>query len=128
MFRNKSDFLDSVDRAYTRNGMVIVFVVMVSLGIVGNLVNVLVLMSQPMRKSLTFGFISLLSLIDMLILVVSLLETIFETHLNTEIRLVSTFFCKLDTFLVHFLLHVRNIVFMTIAIYSNYYFFYLKPF
>jgi hypothetical protein len=118
MLLSKSELFEPVFKAYTKNVMVFVFVLMVIFGIVGNLINVLVFMSQSLRKSLTFAFISLLSLIDMLILVVSLFETIFETYFNTEIRLVSTFFCKLDTFLVHFLLHIRNIVFMTIAIYS----------
>ena len=100
--------------------MAIVFMSLVCLGILGNLINVIVFSMKKLRKSFSFVLISRLSLIDMIILAVSLFDMLFETNFNTDIRTASKLFCKMDTFLAYFLLHARNIIFMTISIESKY--------
>jgi hypothetical protein len=97
----------------------VVFIVILCLGILGNLINVIVFSLRDMEKSFTFVLISRLSFIDMIILVVCLSEMLFELYFNADIRIFSVFLCKIDIFLVHFLLHLRNIIFMTIAIESK---------
>ena len=97
----------------------VVFIVILCLGILGNLINVIVFSLREMEKSFTFVLISRLSLIDMIILVVCLTEMLFELYFNEDVRIFSVFLCKIDIFLVHFLLHLRNIIFMTIAIESK---------
>ena len=119
MFRGRTELLIFVYKICSSNITMIAFVFMICSGILGNLINLLVFGSKPLRKSFTFELISRLSLIDLLILLLCFVETLFETYLGTEIRLMSTVLCKADTFLVHFLIHTRNIVFMAIGINSK---------
>jgi hypothetical protein len=119
MLQDRAELLILVYKICSSNITIILFFVMICSGILGNLINLLVFGSKSLRKSFTFELISRLSLVDLLILVLCFVETLFETYLNTEIRLVSTFFCKADTFLVHFLIHSRNVIFMAIGINSK---------
>ena len=110
--------------------MAIVFILIICLGIVANLVNVFVFSLNnkknafvlfslnKKKKSLKINLLSHLSLIDMLILVVFLLETLFDVYVvDEEIQIVLKVFCKFfDLLLIHSLLHMRNFIFMKIAI------------
>ena len=115
--------------------MAIVFILIICLGIVANLVNVFVFSLNnkknafvlfslnKKKKSLKINLLSHLSLIDMLILVVFLLETLFDVYVvDEEIQIVLKVFCKFfDLLLIHFLLHMRNFIFMKIAIDGNFF-------
>ena len=79
-------------------------------GIAGNLVNIIVLSRKAMRRLLVFRLLLCLSIVDLIFLILSILQTLAET----DLRVKSVFFCKLDTFLAYFLLHIRNV--FTIAI------------
>ena len=79
-------------------------------GIVGNFVNIIVLSRKAMRRLLVFRLLFCLSIVDFIFLILSILQTLAET----DLRVKSVFFCKLDTFLAYFLLHIRNV--FTIAI------------
>ena len=116
---DKIDFIFLTYKFCSSNIVGIVFIVILCLGILGNLINVIVFSLKDMKKSFTFVLISRLSLIDMIILVVCLTEMLFELYFNEDVRIFSVFLCKIDIFLVHFLLHLRNIIFMTIAIESK---------
>ena len=115
--------------------MAIVFILIICLGIVANLVNVFVFSLNnkknafvlfslnKKKKSLKINLLSHLSLIDMLILVVFLLETLFDVYVvDEEIQIVLKVFCKFfDLLLIHSLLHMRNFIFMKIAIDGNFF-------
>ena len=115
--------------------MAIVLILIICLGIVANLVNVFVFSLNnkknafvlfslnKKKKSLKINLLSHLSLIDMLILVVFLLETLFDVYVvDEEIQIVLKVFCKFfDLLLIHFLLHMRNFIFMKIAIDGNFF-------
>ena len=120
---DKIDFIFLTYKFCSSNIVGIVFIVILCLGILGNLINVIVFSLKDMKKSFTFVLISRLSLIDMIILAVSLSESLFELYFNEDIRIFSAFFCKMDTFFAYYLLHMRNIIFMTIAIESKFIFY-----
>ena len=100
----------------THDMMRIVFVIIIFLGIVGNVLNIIVFAQKNMRKSFTFKLLLCLSLIDLVILIMCALETVTEFIFEVDIRLLSGFFCKLDTFLAYFLLQSRNVFSMSITI------------
>ncbi len=86
-------------------------------GIVGNFVNIIVLSRKAMRRLLVFRLLLCLSIVDFIFLILSILQTLAET----DLRVKSVFFCKLDTFLAYFLLHIRNVFTIAINFHSKLY-------
>ncbi len=97
----------------------LLFSLIVGLGIVGNLTNAVVFARRKLWKHFTFKLIFYLSMLDLFILIVCALESFAEYQFKIDIRILSTVFCKVDTFLAHFLLHARTILSLGILINSN---------
>ena len=106
-------------RVFTSSLMNMIYFLVILLGILGNMTNVIIFTNKKMGNSLTFTLISHLSFIDMVILSLSAIETFYDSYFNINIRISSLFFCKVDTFLAYFLVHIRNTVFMAIALNSK---------
>jgi hypothetical protein len=99
----------------------LLFSLIVGLGIVGNLINGIVFARRKLWKNFTFKLIFYLSMLDLIILIACALESFAEFQFKIDIRILSTVFCKVDTFLAHFLLHARTILLLAILINSNLY-------
>ena len=115
MLDAKFDFVCNDKQAFR-----LLFVIIICVGILGNLTNVLVFSRKNLRCSFTFRLIFYLSLIDLLILVLYAFESTLESQFEINIRVEWRVFCKIDTFLAHFLLHTRNILSLAILINSKY--------
>jgi hypothetical protein len=79
-------------------------------GILGNAVNLVVFSQRRFWKYYTFRLIFYLSMTDLLILILCAVESLVEWCFEIEIRVLSSIFCKVDTFLAYFLLHARTIL------------------
>ena len=97
-----------------------IFGLIISLGIIGNLINIIVFSQKKMLKSFTFQLILYLSIIDFLILFTSGIETLLQIVFLIDLRIVTSLGCKLCIFLSYFLLNVRSICLMAIVINSKF--------
>ena len=85
-------------------------------GLVGNLVNVVVFSHRQMRNTSTFRFLLYLSVCDICVLLVCSTEALVHFGSEYEFRLVSTFACRLHTFLTYFLTHCSSTILMVISV------------
>jgi len=98
------------------------FGTIIFVGILGNLHNVFVFAKRKLWTYFTTRLIFYLSLVDSFILVLCGVESFAEFQFDTDVRVISTIFCKMDTFLAYFLLHVRTILSLAILINRNFVF------
>ena len=102
-----------------------IFGLIISFGIAGNLINIIVFSQKKMLKSFTFQLILYLSIIDFLILFTSGIETLFQIVFLIDLRIMTSLVCKLCIFLSYFLLNVRSICLMAIVINSKFIIYFL---
>lgn len=114
MLSKMDNFISNENRLFR-----FLFVAIICAGILGNLTNVFIFCQRKLWQSFTFRLIFYLSTIDLLILILYAFESSLESQFEIYIRVESNSFCKVDTFLAHYLLHVRNILSIAILINSN---------
>ncbi|KAK6188074.1 hypothetical protein SNE40_004336 [Patella caerulea] len=78
--------------------------VLIIIGTIGNLLSILVLTQKNMRKSSVSIYLTVLSIVDILVLYTGLLRQTIRYHLNLDIRELSVLSCKINTWLVYFTL------------------------
>ena len=108
------NILDIVRNVESLNLVNFLYNSILCVGILGNFVNIIVLARRNMRRLIVFRMLLCLSIVDFIFLILCALQTLVGNLFYTDIRVTSLLFCKLDTFLAYFLLHIRNI--FTIAI------------
>jgi hypothetical protein len=92
------------------------FLIIILIGVIGNLTNILVLSKKSMLKSLTFKLFLYLSTMDLFFFTQKGIELLVKYSFATEIRETSVVFCKLYTFLSYFLMQARNVFTMSITL------------
>ena len=92
------------------------FLSIISIGILGNATNILILIQKSMRKSFSFQLYLYLSIIDLAFLAQTAAELALKYLLNVDMRTSSWIFCKLNTFLSYFLMQTRNVFSMSITL------------
>jgi hypothetical protein len=90
------------------------------IGLIGNFVNIIVLTRRRMRHLLIFRLLLCLSIVDFIILAFCALETLAAIFFSIDVRVISVLFCKLNTFLAYFLLHIRNVFTISINFHSEF--------
>ena len=85
-------------------------------GLLGNFINLIVLWKKNLRKISTFQFLFYLSIIDLLVLVICASDSMLTYGFYIEIRLYSSFTCKIHTFLTYFLTHMSSLILMCVSI------------
>ena len=93
-------------------GLIVILILLVSFGIMGNILNLIVFSRKKMRRLSTFHFLFYLSAADLLVLLVCSLDAILKFGFQIEIRLYSTVICRLHTFLTYFLTQMSSIILM----------------
>ena len=99
-----------------RNLFGALYFVVISAGITGNLTSIFVFAQKKMLKCLTFRLLFFLSIFDLLILTMSAVETAVVFKFSFDLRILSGFFCKANTFLAYFLMQSRSVIFVSITL------------
>ena len=99
-----------------RNNSTAVFAVLISIGIIGNAINIKVFSHKSMRKNSTFKFLFYLSIIDLFVLLICATDSLMTYGYLVIIRLYSESTCKMHTFLTYFLTHMSSVVLMIVSI------------
>lgn len=98
------------------NAMILFLEINITIGVVGNVLNLMVFSRRTMRHISTFRFLLYLALTDLLVLVFCASDVILKFGYQIEIRSYSTLICKFHTFLTYFLTHSSSIILMVISI------------
>jgi hypothetical protein len=96
--------------------LIVVLLTLVSLGLIGNILNMIVFGKKKMKRVSTFRFLLYLSLADLLVLLVCSSDALLKFGFLIEIRLYSTIVCKLHTFATYFLTHLSSMILMAVGI------------
>jgi hypothetical protein len=103
-----------VDESYKKLSTLLVIVIIV--GLIGNVLNLAVFGRKNLRKMPTFRFLFYLSLIDIFILLICATNSVLTYGYNIEIRLYSRLACKFHTFFAYLLTHLGSVVLMCISV------------
>lgn len=88
----------------------ILLIIVIVIGILGNILNIIVFSKRNMRKKSTFRFLLYLSIADLLVLVLNVLN-------NFDIRLYSSFSCRFHIFLTYFMTQLSSVILMSVSIF-----------
>lgn len=114
---NRSEFNEDEEEKYPSNQIsTILLSVIITVGLIGNSLNIIVFSKYKMRQGSTFRFLLYLSIADLLVLLVCSSEALVRFGFQIEIRSYSVFICKLHTFLTYFLTQISSIILMVISI------------
>lgn len=94
----------------------IVLSVIITIGIIGNILNLIVFSKKPIRQLSTFRFLMYLSITDMLVLIVCATNTVTSMRFNFDLRLISPASCRMHKFLTYFLRQLSSNILMVISI------------
>ena len=96
--------------------IIVLLAIIMIVGVFGNLLNIIVFSKKTMRKVSTFRFLLYLSIGDLLVLFVCVTDALLRFGYQYELRLSSTFVCRLHTFFTYFLTHFSSTLLMVISI------------
>ena len=107
--------MESLDDSSNSVTITIMIVIML-IGIFGNIMNLIVFSQKTMRKISTFHFLIYLSLIDLLVLIICSSNALFTNGFDIEIRTYSNWMCRLHAFLTSLLRHMSSFILMLVNI------------
>ncbi len=94
----------------------IILLIIILVGVLGNLMNLIVFSSKTMRKNSIFQYLLYLSLIDLLVLLVCAIDSLLSFDFLIMIRLKSNLTCKIHTFLSYLLTHMSSFILIIVNI------------
>jgi hypothetical protein len=90
--------------------------IIICFGLIFNILNILVFSEKTMLKTFTFRLLMYLSIVDLLVLIICTTDTLLTFGFFIELRIQSTFMCRIHTFLTYLLTHFSSIFLMTVSI------------
>ena len=93
-----------------------ILMIIIIIGVFGNIINTIVLSNKTMRKNSTFKYLFYLAIIDLLVLSIGASDALMTYGHFIIIRLYSNTTCRLHTFLTYFLTHMSSIILMIVSI------------
>ena len=90
--------------------------IIISTGVIGNVINIIIFSKKQMRRSSTYYFLIYLSAFDLLVLLICAMDVFLRYGFQIEIREHSLLFCRLHTFLTYFLIHASSLILMIISV------------
>lgn len=90
--------------------------VIISIGIIGNILNIIVFSGKKMKICSTFRFLLYLSVVDLLVLLICASDAFLRFGYQIEIRTHDIILCRLHTFVTYFLTHASSTILMIISI------------
>ena len=92
------------------------YITIISIGLLGNLLNIIVFAHKTMYNKTTMRLLFYLSILDFLILSICGMDPILKYLFDYEIRLEYALGCKIHVFLTYFLSHSSSIILMIVSI------------
>lgn len=74
----------------------IIMIIILLIGLIGNMLNLIVFTKKRMRQEPTFRFLLYLSIFDILVLIFGIKDILIKQIYEIEIRTYSNFVCKVD--------------------------------
>lgn len=90
--------------------------ILLSLGLFGNTISIIIFRRKSFLKSSTFEYLTLISLLDLLTLYTGCSQIFLETYFEIDIRLINQFTCKLHSFLVYYFTHFSSMLLAMMSI------------
>ena len=90
--------------------------IIISVGIFGNMLNLLIFSRKNMRQVSTFRFLLYISVSDLLVLLIGATQFLINAVFHFDMRSTSPVVCKLHTFLTYFFTHTSSVLLMVLSI------------
>ena len=91
-------------------------IIVLSLGIVGNLINVLVFAKKEMRASSTFRFLIYLSISDLMVMIINSTEILFKSDFSFRNRESSLVSCNIQKFLSYTIYYISSCLSVAVSV------------
>ena len=90
--------------------------ILLSLGLVGNIISIIIFIRESMKKYTTFRYLTLLSVLDLCVLYTGCGQILLDVYFKIDIRLLNEFTCKMHSFLVYFFTHFSSMLLASMSI------------
>jgi hypothetical protein len=111
----ENELKDNTDEKYSMIAIT-VMIVIIFIGLVGNLLNLIVFSQKSMRIISTFHFLIYLSIIDIFVLSICSTSALLNYSFDFEIKLNANWLCRLHSFAANFFRHMASVVLMIVNI------------
>ena len=98
------------------NFKIIMLIIILSIGIIGNVLNMIVFSQKKMRQETTFRFLLYLSIFDILVLIFGIKDLLIKQLYDFDPKSISNFVCKVDSFLNYSLTHIANFILTAVSL------------
>nr|QVK45804.1 G protein-coupled receptor [Proales similis] len=89
---------------------------LLSLGLVGNLLSIWIFRKPSMYQHSTFQYLAYLSFFDLCVLVIGYGQVFVKVYFSFDPRLISSFTCRLHSFLVYFFTHSSSMILVLMSV------------
>jgi hypothetical protein len=96
--------------------LTITLLIIIFIGVFGNVINIFVFGKKCMRSVPTFRFLLYLSIINLFVILTCTFDDLMTFGFKIQIRLQSSLACKLQTFMVSWLPQMSSLVLMIVSI------------
>lgn len=90
--------------------------ILLSLGLFGNTISMVVFTKDSMKKHSTFRYLTLLSILDLCVLYTGCGQILLDVYFEIDIRSLNEFSCKMHSFLVYFFTHFSSMLLAIMSI------------
>ena len=105
-----------MDQTNQSISMFLILIIIIIVGIAGNILNLIVFGQKTMRNHTTFQYLFYLSIVDLLVLTTCASDSMLTYGFFLMIRLKSEIACRLHTFLTYFFTHMSSTILMLVSI------------
>ena len=94
----------------------IILIIIITIGLIGNSLNLIIFGKKNMRKISTFKFLFCLSANNLLVLAIGATDVLINNIFQFEIRTYSMELCKLHTYFTYVVTHIGSIILIVVNI------------
>ena len=90
--------------------------ILLSLGLFGNIISMIIFNKPSMKKHSTFRYLTLLSVLDLSVLYTGCGQILLDVFFQIDVRSFSQITCKMHSFLVYFFTHFSSMLLAIMSI------------
>lgn len=109
---SKESYIDYVDQRFPKW----IYIVLLAVGISGNVLSLIVFTSHSMRNNSIFTYLAFLSMVDLLVIVFGFGDLILISYFKIILRNYSLVLCRGHTFVTYFFSHLSSFILASVSI------------
>ena len=108
----RESYMDYIDPNFPKS----LFIILVLIGVSGNLLSLAVFQSSTMKSNSIFTYLAYLSVVDLFVIVFGLGDLILISYAGFVLRDYSIILCRAHTFITYFFSHLSSFILASVSL------------